>query len=320
MAVPTIISVTPASGPTGGWTLVTILGTNFRLPPAPPPTGPVPKGPNTARVTFGGVQAQDVKVFTAGFLVALTPVHDVGAADIVVQNLDDSGNPIAGEAVTRVGGFNFQRPALTVESLLTRITRALIRELKRQVFATVADATDTDYDSTTGDGLNLIEVPSVPCMLLGGPQVVEDREKSDGEEPEDELTVQGVPGYNRRRVPKTVRLSFTVGGVSNSLVELLNLLAATTECFHRTKYLSLDREPDNPAAGAVRYPLQVPFEQAFQVTRRPNKDNVGTFSGVVVVEGVDLVGHAGVTDDAVFDKGAETGEDGATISGEPLSS
>lgn len=58
MTVPTITTVTPSAGPTGGRTLIHVVGTGFRLPDPPPSTGVVPVPGPTVRVDIDGTRAR----------------------------------------------------------------------------------------------------------------------------------------------------------------------------------------------------------------------------------------------------------------------
>ena len=119
MTAPLITTLEPASGPTGGKTLVTLTGDGFRLPPAPPPSA-APLGPPspTVQVLVGGQLAEDVRIIDATKLSFLTPRGEPGDADLVVRNLDDDGAPIPGEEATAPGAFTFVRPALAPVILL----------------------------------------------------------------------------------------------------------------------------------------------------------------------------------------------------------
>jgi hypothetical protein len=66
---PTVTSIEPTSGGSGGGTLVTITGTNFVA---------------GATVMIGGVYATNVSVKSDASLTATTPAGTVGAADVVV--------------------------------------------------------------------------------------------------------------------------------------------------------------------------------------------------------------------------------------------
>src|SRR5262249_54588382 len=129
MAVPSITSVTPSSGPTGGSLLVEIAGAGFRPPDPPPATGPVPASILTVRVVVGAQPARAVRVIAADRLSCVLPAADAGPVDVTVQNLDAAGAPIPGEETTLVGGFTFILERLTPESDLARLVRTLIREL-----------------------------------------------------------------------------------------------------------------------------------------------------------------------------------------------
>jgi len=297
MAVPTINSIIPATGPTGGGTLVDVRGTGFRVPPLPPPVGPVLPLPPTVAVLVGGTRARDVCVLTADRLTMLTPLGALGPVDIAVFNLDDRGIPIAGEEVVSPGAYRYALPRLTVESDLTRLVRTLLRELKRQVHPNVSLTTQTDFDAETGDGLHVTELASLPGLVLVGPELRENRfysQNAASEVPDTDGTVL------RRRAPYTVDLGFTLIGVADHTTELLNLMAATELFFHRNPYLEIDRDPVDPTAGRVRYEMEVTPDGDLRVTSQPNESNVRSFSGSFVIRGFDLEDGAGVVNDAAF--------------------
>jgi hypothetical protein len=81
---PTINSISPATGPAAGGTIITITGTGFT-------TG--------TTVTVGGGSATSVDVDTATKLKCTTPAHAAGATDVVVTTK-------AGTA-TETGGFTY---------------------------------------------------------------------------------------------------------------------------------------------------------------------------------------------------------------------
>jgi hypothetical protein len=301
MAAPTITSLEPASGPTGGLTLVEVTGSGFRVPPGPPATGPTSPPRPTVEVLVGGRRAADLRVRAPDRLSFLSPAHDAGTADVVVRNLDDDGVPIAGEEATLADAYTFVAPRLAVESDLTRLVRTLLRELKRQVHPNVSLTVQTDFDAETGDELHLTELASMPGLVLVGPELSENRFYSLNQAPE-------VPASEgtvlRRRVPYTVDLGFTLVGVADHTTELLNLMAAVELFFHRNKFLEMDRDPANPLAGAVRYEMDFRPDGDLRVTSQPNESNVRSFSGSLVVRGFDLEDLAGVPGDAAFERTA----------------
>jgi hypothetical protein len=301
MAVPSITSVTPSSGPTGGSLLVEIAGTGFRLPDPPPATGPAPASPPTIRVIVGGRSARDVRVIDAGLLSCLVPPGDAGPADVVVQNLDATGAPIPGEEATTAGAFTYVLHPLTPEADLTRLVRTLLQELKRQVLVNAVLTVHTDFDPETGDELHLAQLAQLPALVLVGPELAEDRFLSLNQLPEQATSPDR---FARRRVPYTVDLGFTLVGVSDHTTELLNLIAATQLFFHRNKFLDMPRDPSNAFAGSVRYEMDFTPDGDLKVTSQPNESNVRSFSGRFVVRGFDLEDLAGLAGGDIVERGA----------------
>ncbi len=95
-SAPTVSSISPASGPTGGGTAVQITGSGFI-------TG--------STVTIGGASATGVVVNSATSISAVTPAGTAGAANVVVTNTNGTG--------TLTGGFTYLAPpsAPTVSSI-----------------------------------------------------------------------------------------------------------------------------------------------------------------------------------------------------------
>src|SRR5215831_3609508 len=143
MAVPSIASITPSAGPSAGGFLVEIAGSGFQLP-----GGGQSRLASSAlasvRVLLGGRPARDVRVYTAGRLSCVVPSGSPGAIELVVQNLDTDGLPIPGEMARQPDGFTYVAQSLTAEADLTRLVRALLRELKTQVLSNVVLTVQTD--------------------------------------------------------------------------------------------------------------------------------------------------------------------------------
>jgi hypothetical protein len=81
---PTVLSITPASGPTAGGTVVTIRGANFA---------------SGATVTIGGVAAASVTVTGSTSIQATTGPRQAGAADVSVT--------VDGKSSTLAGAFTY---------------------------------------------------------------------------------------------------------------------------------------------------------------------------------------------------------------------
>jgi len=216
---------------------------------------------------------------------------------VVVRNLDDADDPIPGEEAVALGAFTYVRPPLAVESDLTRLVRALLREFQRQVLPEVVLTIHTDFQlDGEGAAVDVAPVAALPALALLGPELPENRFYGESGHA---LTAEADGGLALRRPPHTVDLRFTLVGTSDHTAELLNLLAATLGFFQRNPYLELDRDVDRPAAGRVRYELDLDRGGPFQVTSRPNESNVRSFSGAFVIRGFDLEEQAGLPGEAV---------------------
>jgi hypothetical protein len=296
MAVPTITSVDPTIGPVFGRNAIEIAGTNFRLPPAPPATGPTYLDPivPTVAVEFDGEPALGVEVLADTLLRVLVPSLDRGQHAITVTNLDDDGDPIVGETVTASDAYATKQPAITHESEhdITRLVRALIRELKRQVIDEVSLTVHTDYDDQTGDQLHTTHVASLPALLLVGPDLAENRFYSINEPPEydDDTSVEG--DFVRTRVPVTYDVEFEVIGVSNRTHEMLNLMGALLGFMESNKTLAMDRDPNDPALGRVSYELE--FVDRPTTATRSNLSNLRHFTSRILIRGFDVEAQAGI--------------------------
>jgi hypothetical protein len=118
---PTLTSVSPASGPTAGGTLITLTGTNFV---------------SGATVRVGGVAATSVTFVGASQVTARTPVGTAGARDVLITNPN-------GQAAVRVGGFTY-----TTTSTSTALTAKAVSPLSGPTSGgTVITVTGTGFVS-----------------------------------------------------------------------------------------------------------------------------------------------------------------------------
>jgi len=165
MATPTITTISPETGGTRGATLLEIAGTNFRCRPTAYGLPPLVSGP-TVRVTIGGHACPKVYPVSSSLLGVLTPrcVQNPNRAvdspdydvfpplDVVVTNLDDSGNPIAGESATLPLGFTYSRQLLgapivgtDLEPPVSQVLRAFVQDLRRDVWRSVSVRAAPDF-------------------------------------------------------------------------------------------------------------------------------------------------------------------------------
>ena len=108
---PTVTAISPATGPAGGGTPVTITGTGFL-------TG--------ATVTFGGTSATGVTVVSATSITATAPAHAAGTVNIVVTNTDTLNGTLS-NGYTYTAGISFVQAATgpaTIQSSNTSVAVA----------------------------------------------------------------------------------------------------------------------------------------------------------------------------------------------------
>ena len=281
-----IASILPNTSSTGGRRLVTIRGTGFRLAPPPPAVGVTPAPPVTVRVYFGTREAKDVRVLSETRLDVITPSLDPGVYPVHVVNVDPYGAP--DENVTLAGAFTFAMPKLERlprdESILQRISRTMLQELKRQVLGNVEMTVSTDYDDTP-DGANVAMLTTVPGLVLSGPSLSENRMSSLNAR----RRVTGPNGEVRElRTGRTVDVTFTIIGVDDNSQRVLGLMQETSQFFDRNRTISMLRNPRDPHSDYVEYEVEIAGDGDMKWTGGPGNSNIRSFSGSFVVRGVDL--------------------------------
>ncbi len=279
MAVPTIASVSPTKGHTGG-TVVLITGTNFRpQTPQVNPNGPLPKPPPSVEVLFGAVKATKVDVLSPTLLEVQTPKANKGVVSVTVRNIDDLGVLIGAETVTSAGAFTYAQPDLTQNQYMTRAIDALILGLRREIIDEVVPLTHGDYDDSTGDGLNITTLAAIPALVLLGPRLVNAPEISGT----DAVEVAGDPvEVYRRKAVKHLR--FRVIGVANNHRELFNLIHVTRVFFEKNAYVYVDKDEGDPSKGQNKHPLFVTEEPDDQ--SGPSGSNLRQFRAGFELHGV----------------------------------
>lgn len=253
MAVPTVATVTPATGaPTGGQ-LVQVIGTNFRLPTAPGAGVPVPVAPPSVRVTFGGVEAPEVRVISATRLLVTTPKRTLPfdsngrtlaneLVDLVVENIDDSGVLIPTETVTVADAYDYIRPGIGYDAGkqgIIRVCETFMELLRSEVLANTVLETSVDYDPDTATAV--IEGVRVPQLVLTGPEITFNSLFTN----RGSYVVDGInadEGFRRRR-HRVVDLGFEIIGVTKSAVQLINLIELLELVIDRNKTLQFECTP-----------------------------------------------------------------------------
>lgn len=302
MAVPTITSLSPASGHTGGQTLVEIVGTNFRVPAYPPAEG-VTETPVTMRVTFGGEAGTLVGVIDEETLLVLTPSHDesgvpatslneaIAASDVTVENLDDNGDPIVGESATLAEAFSFRKPVLNVPTTTERVLEELQRQLQRALPRGVELVYDphTDYDDETGDALNIVRFARLPGVGLTGLRTPKSQVASD----RGEITVEIDDSRSvTRRAPIKRDAILTVIAASDSRHELGRLSLAIQQIFEKLTTLRIPLDIGDASRGYAEYDVIYGHGEVTHGDRQ-GLGNVMAVSGELQIFGIeetDLLG------------------------------
>ncbi len=290
MAVPTITSLTPSAGLPSGRGRVNLVGTNFRLPPVPPPggadaplTGPVP-GPwlRTVSVKINGLEADEVVPVSAAELWIITPEFrgdskDIpDAVDVVVANLDNSGVEIPGETVTLVDGFTYRRQDLTADSDVAWVARNVLRRFRRNIIQNSHMNTHFDFSLDPASGLNALA--SLPSVLLEGPDMMED---DDNRETEEQLTDAGGDNLFVRTPPFTARLEWRILIVSDGKAEVLNLVNLVELDVLKRPFLVVETE----SGSGVFVELEVFLVGDFVATEDFG-DGLHTYGNILRVQGL----------------------------------
>lgn len=269
MTAPVLTSVSPSSGPVSGGALARLVGTGFG---------------QSVSVRIGGRPAVVLAVRQdagASIVDIRTPAHEPGHVSVEISNLDSAGVAIPGESTSLADAYRFERENLARESMLTRLVRHLLRELKRQVVADVSASVSVDYDDTPADETSVIAMATLPSLVLSGPMLRENRFYSTNVIREN--VVAGV--VVRHRPPLTFDLAFTLTGASERAAELFNMMAALATFFSRNRWLELPRDPDDALQGVVRWEMAPDGECRSTLDGR---NDVRAFSWGLVVRGVDV--------------------------------
>jgi hypothetical protein len=269
----------------GGHTLVVVEGTNFREPPTPAADGPTTAPEPSVEVKFGSVEALDVGVISTTQLMVLIPPTEPGDHDVTITNLDNDGVAIPGETVTAATAFTTARPDLTDATTVRRVIEGLILETRAQLLENVMTVAHTEYDDTTGDAFSIIATSSLPALAYIGPRTEENRFYS-----ENELVVGTVADamslYGKQRPARTIDIGFTVVCATDHYGELVNLVALFIDFVQRNTHLKLLRDPDDASLGYYEYEFDLVSTP--EVAANPNVSNVRSWTGEVVIRGVDV--------------------------------
>lgn len=286
MATPTITSISPNAGHSGGQTLVRITGTGFQITPPPiaNPTGKLPAPSPPVRVLFDGVHANHVRVFSDTEIYCQSPRHaadgwsfvaangtsrpapssapatipkgftltqtSFGVVDVTVQNIDPSGVLIGSEEVTLAQAFTFKRPRLDGQGNLFLVLEAFEELMRNDVLPNVAFNPSVDYDTGSGMMLGFIGLAELPGIAITEVSIVpsEDSRK-------EKIEVDGGNGLVIvRRPPIKKDIFLTLAMVSTRIDELTSLIELVEHHFTTNEGVTVLRDPNDASKGTITYP------------------------------------------------------------------
>jgi hypothetical protein len=270
MAVPTFTSVSPAIGSAGGRNVVTIIGTNFLVPADPT---------ESVKVEFDGVNALRVDVMSATELRVIVPhfrgegsqayANPIAKIPIRIYNIDDEGDPIAGETVTTNNAYRYERVAIRdpratqQNQAYRRVMHEVIWAFQRQVIPNVAIGTSVNYGEA---GSVTIQEAKVPNVMLMGPRITENMENR-------HRWADPFDTDNYYWVPTVDDFEFDIRACSNSKRELYGMVQGIREMFLRTPYLLIPITVGAPNDGDHRFPFVLADPPGVTVIQ-PNSDLV----------------------------------------------
>ena len=226
----------------------------------------------------------------------------LGLSDLVgeEQTGGEELEPVAGEGVAVPSSFTFVRPDLGTESHVATTIRMLLRALKREVIGNVHMSTHTDYDPETGDLVSSTFLAELPSLVLSNLRLPENREDA-GDDPE-EREGSNPETFTVREPEHLVDIRFTLVGVSDDSVELLNLSTAVQRFFRKRHELVVPRPGECDAAYEMGF---IPGAE-MSITFQGDNSNTQSFAGEVVIKSVP-VGDMPISDQGDLPEGVPVG-------------
>lgn len=300
MAVPTIVSVTPATGLTRGGNVVLITGTNFRLPsavvgaPVTPSAAWKPE-PRTVAVTFDGQPCHWAHAVTASTIRCRVPEYR-GASDgtwpkalsVRVANLDDTETEIPTENATKAAAYAVDRvPRTTADSPIMRVLVELIAMLRRHVIENVWWTKSRGYDDSVVDDLDLIKQAGLPLVRLIGPDWRYNPDYTLPENPP-EADAGVATAWHQDRPQTAVDLGWTVDVWSDgqNTLELENLAVGLVDTLRMLPHVRILSDPMDPASEMLEYELDMDWTGHPSFDVGPDLDGLRKFRCTLTVSGV----------------------------------
>jgi hypothetical protein len=273
MAVPTIISLDPTTGPPCGKNLVIVNGSNFRIPTT---TYTVPSTDisQTVSVTVDGVPADRVEVGSSSKLYIIIPEATMtcnsqkfSAVDIRVANLDDDGNEISGENVTLSDGYTYKRWVLG-ESPLIHVAKKYLERLTREIHPNVGWNVHPEF---------VEEVEGTVTLVTEAPSINVDVDIA-----ADVDFIQFAQGftaiadgslYKMYRGLRPRRLETKLLVVGRNKLEAMHMVTAIEDTFSLNPWISVTADSEFYSGSTDKFPVELRGSP----TRASNPNTMGTF-------------------------------------------
>lgn len=291
MAVPTITTVTPSTGPAAGSSVITLTGTNFRIPVLSTAM-PTPDITPTVSVTIGGRAARRVDVISATEVRVLVPrmwhqdprTDQYTAVSIVLSNLDPStGLVVPSETVTKASAFTYERWVLGAprqDSPTARILQELIWALSLEVERNTAMATHVDYGEE-GSAVVIDEADLPSMSMTVGVQRDTEMAQFDNYPEEIDIDANTAELYEGAR---TVMLVCDLLLAANTASEALHLTQAVQDFVQVNPELSCQADPTLYPGLEDDHPVEL-WKDAQQVSN-PNNAALIVYSMQLRVRGI----------------------------------
>jgi len=182
--------------------------------------------------------------------------------------------------------FRFRRAPIIDEAPLTRLVRAILRQLKRDLLKNSSLTVAVEFGAAANtDGLEAMPIATLPALVLSGPRVRPNRFYATNVVREEVVEGPAGPELRRRRPAFTADLGFEITGSSRSTAELLNLMAAAVSFFNRNPWVSMERIVGMPEHGYVRWEMVAEGDVRVALDGR---DDLRAFTYGFVVQGFDV--------------------------------
>ena len=266
MAQPVLTRIGPTGGKAVGGYTVYIEGANFKDSPDEIPPMPLVGGlvdddwPDTVKVRVNSVDAGRIEVLSSNLIRFKMPMfmgepNDLPkSVNVEVSNLDEDGIPIDGETSLQEEWFIYRQKDLTRRTHLAAVIATLIHALRVGVIPNVSITTNIDWAEIPDDPARELKKASLPAIYIRPPKGREykkDAELTAGvnekANPDDDTA------WIREDDPITATLIFDIVGVSDNIIEAINLSQAFLEWVKVYTKMKVLRDPANAESEEREY-------------------------------------------------------------------